>query len=401
MGLPHKNSHIGTPFKRKGRLWSLGYHTGDDWLTPSGTTAYAMGNGVVRSVSRNNSYGLNIIVESQDVTGRTVRWSVNHLSSASVKTGQKVKAGQAIGKTGQSGHVTGPHDHVEVRKAPFTFASASFLDPQVMYDVKAAVAAWLPKRPAAAPALAFRLLTQNVGGMNDHGRALWAHKSHRVAVADDLASSKADFIHVQELSDAWLDDFSDLMTARSYRRCPQGSDGRWIFRLVAHPRGDSGTFDLKPLLAKDDKQAAWTVVYPDGGSTPWLLVDPHLESEPGADELRVDQANNLIDQAEAKALALGVDRSRIVYAGDFNSETWVTDKAFGERKYVDSALVAWQHAATRLATFLGFGVKAHNGGRVDFVFVDRTRPVRRHYTRTKHRNLYDHLGVLVDIGSTK
>lgn len=394
---PHPGISIGTPYKRTGRLWSLGWHTGDDWLTPTGTKALAMGSGVVKSVSTNASYGLNVIVEGKDSTGRKVRWSFNHLSSASVKTGQKVTVGQSLGKTGATGNVTGPHNHVEVRKTPFTFAAGSFVDPEAMYDVKKPVAAIVAIRPKTAPARVARVLTQNLGGMNDAGRVLWKSTKHRVAVAQDLADSGADVIHVQELSDTWLDDLSNRLVKHGYRRVPHGSDGRWIFRRETIPRGDCGTFDLKPRWKDDDKQAAWAVLSPNG-STPFLFVNPHLESDAGADQVRVDQALHLIEQAEAKADALGIDKTRIVYAGDFNSESWVTDRAFAERKYVDSALVAWEAAYTKLATFLGFGTKARDGARVDYVFVHRSRPIRRHHTRAKNRNLYDHLGVLVDLG---
>lgn len=39
-----------------------------------------------------------------------------HLDKMYVKTGDRVKAGQVIGKTGMSGRVTGPHLHFEIRK---------------------------------------------------------------------------------------------------------------------------------------------------------------------------------------------------------------------------------------------------------------------------------------------
>ncbi len=39
-----------------------------------------------------------------------------HLRSLAVKTNQRVKAGQAIGESGNTGNSTGPHLHFEIRK---------------------------------------------------------------------------------------------------------------------------------------------------------------------------------------------------------------------------------------------------------------------------------------------
>ena len=39
-----------------------------------------------------------------------------HLSKVKVKVGQKVKKGQILGWSGATGHVTGPHLHLEIQK---------------------------------------------------------------------------------------------------------------------------------------------------------------------------------------------------------------------------------------------------------------------------------------------
>lgn len=396
MTLPHKIRSIGTPFKRRGRLWSLGWHTGDDWLTPTGTKAYAMGDGKVISTSFNKSYGNNIIVET-DVHGvGRVRWSVNHLSRINVKTGQLVKAGALIGLTGATGHVTGPHDHVEARVSPFTFTPSAFIDPKVMYDWKPKSVtrpAWATLRPKGQPAKAYRAVSLNVGGMNDYGAKTLGKRLPKIA--RDLARVKPDVIGLQELPDAHVDDMDDLMVPLGYRRVG-GSDGRYIYRLAAHDRIEAGVFDLKPRYDGDDKQAAWAVLRING--TLELVVCGHLESDAPANAERVGQALDMLSQAQHTATRHGLGKSRISYLVDTNSDNQVRVDAFNDKNYVDAAETAWKRSYASKSTFVGWAAKIGNGARIDGIYVHRTRPVLYYTTRIKSAGLSDHLMIVADIG---
>ncbi|MCE1201468.1 MAG: M23 family metallopeptidase [Bacteroidia bacterium] len=89
------------------------FHEGVDFSTPVGTEVFATGDGVVESVDRNYfGYGNTIIINH----GFGYQTLYAHLSSFSVKRGEKVKRGQKIGKTGNTGKSTSPHLHYEVRK---------------------------------------------------------------------------------------------------------------------------------------------------------------------------------------------------------------------------------------------------------------------------------------------
>lgn len=87
-------------------------HQGLDVRCPVGTPLVAMRDGVISFAGRRGGYGL--FIEVKHDNGYTTRFG--HLSVISARVGQKVKVGQVIGKTGNTGVSTGPHLHFEIRK---------------------------------------------------------------------------------------------------------------------------------------------------------------------------------------------------------------------------------------------------------------------------------------------
>jgi murein DD-endopeptidase MepM/ murein hydrolase activator NlpD len=86
-------------------------HTGCDFSTPRGTPVYATGDGVVQLVERNpGGYGNEI--EINHGFGYVTKYA--HLDKFNVKPGQKVKRGELIGYSGNTGASTAPHLHYEV-----------------------------------------------------------------------------------------------------------------------------------------------------------------------------------------------------------------------------------------------------------------------------------------------
>ncbi len=92
-------------------LHILRMHEGIDFEAEVGTPVYATGNGVIKFVGHRGGYGL--AVEINHGFGYETVYA--HLSKAEVKEGQRVKRGQEIAKTGDTGLSTGPHLHYEVR----------------------------------------------------------------------------------------------------------------------------------------------------------------------------------------------------------------------------------------------------------------------------------------------
>ncbi|MGW5650367.1 transglycosylase family protein [Streptomyces humi] len=105
---------IGTAYHASGSHWSKGYHTGVDFLAPTGSSVKAVEAGQVVTAGWGGSYGYQVVIRHAD--GRYTQYG--HLSAISVRAGQSVSTGQRIGRSGATGNVTGPHLHFEVRTGP-------------------------------------------------------------------------------------------------------------------------------------------------------------------------------------------------------------------------------------------------------------------------------------------
>lgn len=87
------------------------YHQGVDWATPVGTSVVASCGGTVTKAGWGSGYGYVVYIRHED--GRETRYG--HLSKVLVSAGQKVKQGQKIALSGNTGRSTGPHLHFEIR----------------------------------------------------------------------------------------------------------------------------------------------------------------------------------------------------------------------------------------------------------------------------------------------
>jgi murein DD-endopeptidase MepM/ murein hydrolase activator NlpD len=112
---------ITTPFGKPGS-WMAGYHTGDDYSTSGkvGVPVRASRGGTVHSTGNvwGSSYGLHVVVSHPR---KGIRVGYCHLSKIKVRPGQKVKKGQILGYSGNTGNSTGPHLHYEERRSPFGY----------------------------------------------------------------------------------------------------------------------------------------------------------------------------------------------------------------------------------------------------------------------------------------
>ncbi|MGQ4435842.1 MULTISPECIES: M23 family metallopeptidase [unclassified Streptomyces] len=114
-GLPVTGGTIGTGYRVAGSMWSSGYHTGVDFVVPTGTTIKAVAAGTVVSAAYDGAYGNEVVIRHAD--GEYSQYA--HMSQLSVSAGQTVTEGQQIGLSGATGNVTGPHLHFEIRTTPY------------------------------------------------------------------------------------------------------------------------------------------------------------------------------------------------------------------------------------------------------------------------------------------
>ncbi len=82
-------------------------HHGIDYATPVGTTINAAYSGKVIFAGRKGGYGKTVVL--RHAGGYKTLYA--HLSSYKVHVGQKVKTGQSIARSGNTGRSTGPHLH--------------------------------------------------------------------------------------------------------------------------------------------------------------------------------------------------------------------------------------------------------------------------------------------------
>ena len=86
-------------------------HRAIDWATPTGTAIWASSGGTVSVAGWQSGYGYVVYINHPD--GNQTRYG--HLSKILVSPGQKVKQGQKIALSGNTGRSTGPHLHFELR----------------------------------------------------------------------------------------------------------------------------------------------------------------------------------------------------------------------------------------------------------------------------------------------
>lgn len=122
MSHPIPPYEVTCPFGTPGQ-WAAGYHTGDDYSTRgrTGVPVRATHRGTVVSGtgSWGAAYGIHVVVIGPL---RHVQVGYCHLSVSLVSQGQRVKAGQIIGYSGNTGRTTGPHLHYEERRYPFRYS---------------------------------------------------------------------------------------------------------------------------------------------------------------------------------------------------------------------------------------------------------------------------------------
>jgi murein DD-endopeptidase MepM/ murein hydrolase activator NlpD len=93
-----------------------GFHNGADFACPVGTAIHAATSGEIVAVGEAQGYGLwiQMVADSGEVI------DYGHISTWNVSVGQRVRVGEIIGATGNSGQSSGPHLHLRIVDADGT-----------------------------------------------------------------------------------------------------------------------------------------------------------------------------------------------------------------------------------------------------------------------------------------
>jgi murein DD-endopeptidase MepM/ murein hydrolase activator NlpD len=112
------------PYGSNGPANDLRIHHGVDLANPIGVEVHAAGPGTVIWADRGHfneyesitAYGNTVVIQHDfGYEGQPVYTLYAHLSAILVRRGDRVEAGQVIGLIGNTGQVSGPHVHFEVR----------------------------------------------------------------------------------------------------------------------------------------------------------------------------------------------------------------------------------------------------------------------------------------------
>ena len=102
-------------------------HKGQDMFAACGTRLVAARGGKVEFAGYHSAAGNYVVI---DGTGTDVDYVYMHmLKPASVRTGDRVTTGQAIGQVGETGRATGCHLHFEMWSAPGWYSGGAAFDP--------------------------------------------------------------------------------------------------------------------------------------------------------------------------------------------------------------------------------------------------------------------------------
>lgn len=396
MGVPTAY-RIGTPFARKGVSWAAGYHTGEDYLTPTGTPIQAMIPGKVVHVGWGGwgaAYGIHVIVEvtSGSLKGRRVLYA--HLSSTAVRLGQTVNYQQVLGKSGATGNVTGPHLHLEVRVAPYAYRNHA--NPESVRNWKPAVvpkAFQYPKRPALGGRWA-KISSQNCSYDNSHG--VRTHKYRFDGLIDILTENHVDLLGTQELPAKYRNQVDRALKRHGMVRMA-GNYGRYTYgdkKTVRKIKGKSVTPSTK---GKGGKKKPYTLLNCKVNGVEMLHVNLHLQAGAGYAANRRKYLREVIPEVvEYARKSCGLPKHRIIWVGDFNGHKEIVEEFakfgfYASYKMAHKRIGAGYKSTNQKETKRGWTPTDAEGYPIDLVFTTASRPTsvynNRRHQYADHSNI--------------
>ncbi len=127
---PMDGYRLGAGYGKKGSLWAIGWHTGQDFFSDD-LRVYPVTSGKVEKITTTGSYGNCIRVRHDD--GYMSLYA--HLAELRVEYGQRVDTGMVIGIAGSTGNSTAVHLHLEIHDGAYRYPAEidpiKFLDERI------------------------------------------------------------------------------------------------------------------------------------------------------------------------------------------------------------------------------------------------------------------------------
>jgi hypothetical protein len=163
-------------FNNFGQQRATHKHEGNDYPAPVGTPLFAVKDGTITEsrwqnpkVTSGEGAGYGQFIDVNHGDGTSTRYG--HLSEMIVKKGDKVKAGQQIALSGNTGHSTGPHLHFEYREngepvKPYDYGILAFNPGKKLEEVPKTNTETATKMSPDAEIALFRGITKQPGYEN-------------------------------------------------------------------------------------------------------------------------------------------------------------------------------------------------------------------------------------------
>lgn len=208
--LDFTNYNITSPFGKNNGIKSA--HNGIDYATPMNTPVGAVANGTVIQTGNAGTYGNLVKVRFDD--GNIGYYS--HLNSFNVKAGDKVRAGDILGTSGNTGRSTGPHLHLEVRGADDNYYNQ--IDPQKYIDM------YNPQPYKAPEPLYYDFKT---GGLKPKEELLSAKPSRQTSVEIPISDNKTISLKYGTVEN--INDVFENMSSESVKERNANAKGKALF----------------------------------------------------------------------------------------------------------------------------------------------------------------------------
>ena len=104
-------------------------HSGIDIGVPIGTPVKAIADGTVTAANGGmRGYGNGVFIDHGMINGKRITSEYGHLSKFEVKVGDKVRQGQVIAESGNTGISSGPHLHITIRENNIPVNPKKYID---------------------------------------------------------------------------------------------------------------------------------------------------------------------------------------------------------------------------------------------------------------------------------